>query len=174
MNNTVSKAFLTDISRHELSVAFRACAPNLRTLVTAYNFYGLFGQGYDAGELYMPATVGIRFNWSVVPWTGRYGKGPAQDFGDAIILGPSVRNMTLNIPPDGISIGIGLSPLGLQRILGVRADHLTGRVVPLGTLWPDVSDYHKFNRLMLPLSFLTNCSPTVWGRNNLSKPQSPL
>lgn len=135
--------FVADVPRDCLSVGFRAPAPELRTLITGYNVYGIFDPNYTATEVYMPPHTGIRFNWTSSPWSGRYGRGPTQSFGSSVVLGPSVRNMSVHTPPDGISMGIGLTPLGLQRFLPCRADSITGKAVPLATFWSDADGFRR-------------------------------
>jgi AraC-like DNA-binding protein len=129
--------FLTDLSRNQLSVEFRQSNPALRKYITGYNFYGLFGEGYQARELYMPAWIGFRFNWSSSPWWGAYKAHERQPLGPSVILGPSVKNMAIHTPPDGISLGLTITPIGSARFLNQAASDFAGKVVTMSEVWPD-------------------------------------
>ena len=139
-SDVLTSAFLSDLPRDRLHVEFRACKPALRKFITGYNFYGIFGTGTQARELYMPAWTGFRFNWTDLPWWGAYKAGQEQNFGPSIILGPSVRNMSVHTPADGISLGFSVTPLGSARFLNQPISAVEGNIVDLAQLWPDASD----------------------------------
>lgn len=128
-----------DVPSGRLSVLFRPVAAPLQGLVTAYNVYGLFGDRYRDGELFLPGWTTVRFNYHDGRWTGGYAGEPPRDLPAAVVFGPGTRRLDLHTPPEGISIGFSITPLGLRRLLGVRATDLAERIVDLTDLWPDAA-----------------------------------
>lgn len=133
---------LRDIPRDRLSVDFFIPAPDLRAYVSGYNVYGAFGPQVGGREFFIPGWTTARFNFTTTPWKMIFGDGPTIDIADAAIFGPSVKEIRCDAIPEGISIGFGITPLGVARLLGVSADTLAGHHVPLAQLWPDADVLH--------------------------------
>lgn len=132
-----------DIPRDDLSVTFLLPHPDLRQLIPAYNIYGAFGPKVGCKEWYFPAWTTIRLSYTADVWLVRYGaKADEQRVHPFCCFGASVCDIQSSGAPQGISIGFGVNPLGVQRLLGVRADQICERLTDMSEIWPDAARIH--------------------------------
>lgn len=136
-------SLLSDVPRDRLSVEFFRPADALAPYVSGYNIYGSFGPDAGQREFLFPGWTTIRFSFNETPWIIRYGRGEQSDVLPASILGASTTDIQFANMPRGISVGFGITPLGISRLLNVPAEQLAGKQTALSDIWPDATDLHS-------------------------------
>jgi AraC-like DNA-binding protein len=115
------------------SFGFRAPAPPLRHLVSAY--YWLHARGGEANELLHPEWTNVRLDIAAAWRWGLVGD-PAEVLTGARIFGPTNRAARIHGTPGGLVLGFGLLPQGLAQLVGVPASGLANGHAPLDLFWP--------------------------------------
>lgn len=128
---------LPDVPRDRLSVEFFRPADALLPFVSGYNIYGAFGPQVGQKEFLFPGWTTVRFSFVETPWIIRYGRGEETEVFPATILGASTTDIQSANMPAGISVGFGITPLGIARLLKVPADQLAGKQTALADIWSD-------------------------------------
>lgn len=131
---------LPDVPRDRLSVEFFRPDDALLPYVSGYNIYGAYGPQVGQKEFLFPGWTTVRFSFVETPWIIRYGRGEETEVVPATILGASTTDIQSSNMPTGISVGFGITPLGIARLLDVPADKLAGQQTPLTEIWPDADD----------------------------------
>lgn len=133
---------LPDVPRDRLSVEFFRPAEALSPYVSGYNIYGAFGPQVGQKEFLFPGWTTIRFSFVETPWIIRYGRGEETEVVPSTILGASKTDIQSANMPAGVSVGFGITPLGISRLLNIPADKLAGKQTPLADIWPDADQLH--------------------------------
>jgi Helix-turn-helix domain len=127
------------IPNDRLSVEFFLPAPALRPFVSGYNIYGSFGPKAGQREIFFPGWTTVRFNYNIDQWTICYGRSAPETVAPCAIFGPSVNDIQSERTPVGMSVGFGITPLGMARLFRQPASHFAGRQVDLGSIWPETA-----------------------------------
>lgn len=111
----------------EISVRIRLPDERLRSFATFYYFVDCFGPLEDF--LY-PEWGNVRFT-TRGGWIVRLGEHYPDHAMMTALFGPTDRAAKVTCQ-GGKTVGFGLTPLGWQRLMGIPADALANRAVPLG------------------------------------------
>lgn len=126
-----------DIPRDRPSVEFFPVPPALKGAISGFNIYGTAGLPPGTTESYFPGWVTVRFAFGNSPFRIRSADGTVSEVPDAVLFGPASHQFDVILPADSISVGFGVTPLGLFRLFGIPANELADRTIDLKALWPD-------------------------------------
>ena len=120
-----------------LSLQYQKPAASLARYVSGYHLYTVaLAPGEALHDAFFPAWTNIRFTLDAPPWHVRIGRRTFDPVPESALFGPTSHVGYLT-SGSGVLAGVGITPQGWARFIGLNASAFADRVTPLSAVWPE-------------------------------------